>query len=672
VADISGIPAVPPAAAEESHLLPIAVSTLRFTTRTANCLAAAAIATVEELTAFTAGDLLALPNFGVTSLRDVEERLAHRGLALAGSAVPPPVPVFVPSDHPAVCAQLRSLCAEMASDSPDATVAEVIAALASGATAIWVSSQAASAFLAARAADVAGPLVAAYRWQDVLADARARMDERSQVILDLWVDERPTLQEVSDLVGVTRERVRQLLCQSLAAFASSPVVGRAGERLAALLHPYCSVSALREAGFNPDASDTRLLLQVAAHLGLLPRTTVLSRSVLAGVEWVNVAASRSPASVVGQAVSGRPRPCAPRQDIIVAVNAALAGRATPAEADLFIATSLADTTRWRTLGHLVADWTGNLLDKAELVLYAEGASMDRTALIQAVGPASERSLLNQLYSPNGRIVRTADGRLALPEWDDVARYEPCVELMKRLITEHGGRISLSRLAREVTAQSLFSPTSVNMNVSMRPEFVLDVDVVRLRRPDEPLEVKAPETDRDLLRVLDGPDRGAWSWAFEVNYERLRVGSATAPAPMAVLLGLNHEVGTVLDINGAPVKARWSGDELRLFSSGGFKALCHSLGAVDGDSVVLAAAGTHCLHAAVRHPVPAGAGPAERLCHRLGWGSAETLLGALGYAIGFDGALDVDFSADDVLERLRVRRDNDTTALLLEIHPELAD
>jgi hypothetical protein len=60
------------------------VEELELSTRTVTCLRKANVATVGDLLGRTAGDLKAIRNFGDASLREVQQNLAERGLALRG------------------------------------------------------------------------------------------------------------------------------------------------------------------------------------------------------------------------------------------------------------------------------------------------------------------------------------------------------------------------------------------------------------------------------------------------------------------------------------------------------------------------------------------------------------------------------------------------------------
>ena len=70
------------AATAAASELDINIEALGLGERARNCLKRAGINTVAQLTNATERDLMAITNFGETSLKDVNERLAERGLAL--------------------------------------------------------------------------------------------------------------------------------------------------------------------------------------------------------------------------------------------------------------------------------------------------------------------------------------------------------------------------------------------------------------------------------------------------------------------------------------------------------------------------------------------------------------------------------------------------------------
>ncbi|RKY17530.1 MAG: DNA-directed RNA polymerase subunit alpha, partial [Planctomycetota bacterium] len=58
------------------------ISILQLSVRASNCLEAAKVRTIKDLIKKTEAELLALRNFGKTSLREVKERLSELGLSL--------------------------------------------------------------------------------------------------------------------------------------------------------------------------------------------------------------------------------------------------------------------------------------------------------------------------------------------------------------------------------------------------------------------------------------------------------------------------------------------------------------------------------------------------------------------------------------------------------------
>ncbi|MBL8792527.1 MAG: hypothetical protein JNM56_01345 [Planctomycetia bacterium] len=64
------------------RLLLTPVSALDFSTRSRRCMARLSIFTLGDLVRHSAGDLLDVTNFGMTSLREIQQQLASVGLAL--------------------------------------------------------------------------------------------------------------------------------------------------------------------------------------------------------------------------------------------------------------------------------------------------------------------------------------------------------------------------------------------------------------------------------------------------------------------------------------------------------------------------------------------------------------------------------------------------------------
>ena len=70
--------------ADEAELLSLPVSELNLSVRARKCTTKLGINLISELVRRTAEDLMECKNFGVTSLNEVREKLAERGLKLRG------------------------------------------------------------------------------------------------------------------------------------------------------------------------------------------------------------------------------------------------------------------------------------------------------------------------------------------------------------------------------------------------------------------------------------------------------------------------------------------------------------------------------------------------------------------------------------------------------------
>jgi hypothetical protein len=554
---------------------------------------------------------------------------------------------------------------------PDVTVRDLLEEVLSRRHADWLTGGPMADALDMRAVDIVGRLADRYDWREVIETAWVQLNERDRALLDQLVpgahEVRRTLESVGADHGVTRERVRQLYLNARQQLDASEVVGRAVERFAKLVTPSCSLEMLRAAGFDPVDDHTRLLASLAVLEEKVPINFNLTVTSAYGIDWVVAHRQFDVLHEVTEILSGEPEHTAPIATAKIQLGLRLAGRVTSHEAGVVTA-KVFESDRLHIFEDHLLDWSGSKLDKARRLLTAAGRPLPRTTLIAEIG----NGVMNQIFTKEGRecVVRTMQGEFALPEWPDVVFHEDCLVLMKRLITAHGGQMSTRRLIREVTAAG-YKEKSAVMYGTMRPEFRVDAETIRLVDPNE-VSTRSPEHTRGLYRVLSGPERGCWSWTYTVDYWMMTRHSTIAPGALAALLGLSLEVADTIDVNGLPVKCRWAGKNLRLFSRASFTDAVRALEAEDDERVQLAIVGARTMAASVR-PAAVGsdAGPAEALVDLLSSASVETSIEDVAFAVGFDGVLDENFTADDVLERLNDRRDP-LGPLLLAIHPELAE
>ena len=308
-------------------------------------------------------------------------------------------------------------------------------------------------------------------------------------------------------------------------------------------------------------------------------------------------------------------------------------------------------------------WNGSYADKAVRYLRLRGQhDLPTLAEIAAfVEPTQPRSVTAQVQT-DSRFVRSVNGRYGLDGWD-IARYKPLLDLMRDLISEHGGQMSLRQLIRE--ASPLFKPTSVTMYAQMHDAFVMEGEAVRLRRADEPIAMKPIELTGTAYRKTHGPNRGCWSLVREISDDLLHKTSVALPPPFAGILGIDHSGEKVeLDCDGISVSAGWSGMDCRLHSSRGFREALKAAGMGSVSLVRIIATSKRHFSLEILPPMPDNCSPLERIANVVGATSIDSALSELGYAIGLDEQVD----GSAILQQL-LRRNDALYSVFLAAFPE---
>jgi hypothetical protein len=639
------------------------VRVLGLSKRPLGCLTRAGY-TVGRLRSASDDELLNIPNFGVTCLEEVRERLqdflddyaaaAHSmdGVALA-------------DDPPEIVTNIRRL-ATIAVDHGVDSFASLVRLVRSPTPPPWLDLRLVESITSSPLAELADErLQDHFGWREAMRVTLARCSTTAQASVTETSTLRPdggrTLQEIGTDCGVTRERIRQLKVTTGDELAQVPSIAAAAARLHGLLSPGCPLDALVAQGFDPASDDVLVLATVADRLYEFEQKPW--SETVAGEEWRGV--GPIPASWVRGTIADQP--------LSVSELGEKFGEFYPYAARSTAAALVNADDKLRVLGDLVVSWNGSLTDKAVIVLEHLGEPATTQTLVDFIRPESERSLINQLQfegKHGGRLVKTAvDKRWALPHWD-VEVHVGGENLMTQVIEEHGGQISLRRLTSLVVARGGFGETSVNMWATMSPRFVCEDGTVRCRRDDEPVPVPEPWQHASIVRRLDDPRPGSWSTQIRIDYDSIRVQSTSVPLPFAGLLGLQHGDTATLTCNGIAVAASWSMLSVNLHSSKGWREVCTTLGAVDGDTVVFSVADDSTAHAWVladeHDDTPTGV-----IRSALGGAGTDHIITDVAWAVGFDGELDADYTLDDLDERLAVvRRDTTLRDALSVIHPEL--
>lgn len=683
----------------------VPVQALNLGVRACNCLAAAEIRSVGAVLLMSQSELMALPNFGSTTLNDLERGLGELGLVLGGNNSPPGAnmpllgigEMVTAAIDPAnaesnrlfqlALSALREVAAEAFTYEPAATLGDLFVDIAAGKTAHFVNAKLADAVADTRLGSIAGDRAKAYDWHMVILKEAAEFatsdesyGERNREIVETLLPgrhaQKHTLEAVANQFGfLTRERVRQVQDRSRIRLRHIPILERAARQLAELLTPMASRQALLDAGFDPEDIATQYLADLAVGMDLIHIRANLQPSAFAGIDWFCGLSSLNPALVVQDAIATFHLEIASRADVIEIVRAELAGHVTdPSESDALIEAVINDEERYRLEDDLIIRWDGSYLQKARRVLAVNGDPMNVTEIIAKIDPAKNRSILGQLYSEQDLIIRTSDNNFALAEWDNVEPYSPFVDRIRDLIAENGGSMSLLKLKQVIEASTMFSGTSVAMLAGTHLDFIEENGVIRTRREDEPLAIGSPEQNGWMFRVVEGPDRGKWSWSTFVTYSAFRGSSLQLPMPTATLLALAYDEESEITINGSKVRVTFRGQGVRLFSRD-VVPLLKSMGANNDDLIGLVFDGPGEISLTVKTPLPAHASAGDKLRQIIGGAGIDLLLPDLAYAVGLDGNFDEDFFASDLIERLSQRpdrREEKIMTLLFSVFPELED
>lgn len=640
------------------------IGVLPLSERPYNCLQRAGIDTIGKLAASTDSELRNISSFGEKSLREVNQVLDEY-LAEVGDA---DREALEPAD-PAAASAIRQLrrAATRAHEEGVVTIGQFVKALGADISPTWLDERD-SGLLATPLQALSDPTMAIqHGWQHAMQTTIDAMKEQARAaVLETspLQSKSRTLDQVGQVYGVTRERIRQLRVSTSKSLVGQPAIAAAVDLFTRLISPACPASLLVQRGFDPADDLVKILATVAQFTGSLDNKIWIEPA--AGDQWYGTGPSPSDwlMEAVGQNEKG---------SSVTELDESFRTLYTRANPN-HLHTMLREDPNFRVQGDRVWDWSGSLLDKCLAMLQAHGEPMTTEELIALVEPNNHRSLEQQLWDErkNGsRIVTTVERLWALPGWD-VDEYTRGEDLMAQIIEELGGKASLRRLTKEVQLRGGFSPQSVHMWATMTPRFVHVDGVVRCRKPDEPIPVPLPSESGDMFRRLDDPKLGKWSTLINVDFEKIRTNSTAVPLAFVSILGIEFggDLEQFIECNGVKVSVSWRQNDLRLHSSGGWRKVCESLGANDGDQLIFTAAGRGAASAWILPEVDRGEGPTDVIRALIGGAGTDDVLTDLAWAIGLDGELDKEFTLDDITALLKIRRKRELRDALTAIHPEL--
>jgi hypothetical protein len=439
--------------------------------------------------------------------------------------------------------------------------------------------------------------------------AALRAEERDAIEFHLLASEPLTLEEIGQLKGVTRERIRQLEVRGLkrlvepmgipkpgrprlqvelplpgaldadAAIAQdSEAVVDAIARVQGLPLPVTE-GAFIEAAFGPfDATATRLLLVLAKKAKGGWKAAVEEHD---GRRWL--VGNVSPARLIAR-ITDDVREVGVVEDLVELwgeIETRLRPHVGSDDEAEELAAAVVEGLNIIEVGSRCAILGGGISVPERLVriLRANGAPMTAAELLPLITDRSPRTITASLYD-EPRIVQISLKEFALVEWG--ARQRPALlDLVFGVIDEHG-EVAVDYLER-LAAEHHYSPASITFYRAM-PSLIEEAGVLRRRTAQDPSPICEPGLDGTCLRVIAGPHRGDWSTSACVSHRRLYVGSQKIAPPLAILLGLEPGAkGVPITINGQhSVRSTW-GSYPYLFG-GELRPVLDTLGFQDGTPI----------------------------------------------------------------------------------------
>ena len=595
----------------------------RLSVRAGNCLSRGNIRTWEDVSGLRGRDLSNLRNFGEKSKREVIRAAIQLAVSLP-EADSSPRSLDVPAEPEARAATMfRELLAvrrrpsrspamggvdpqarrELRGVTGDATYAE--------AEGVWTALASLMGWAASRRPDIAvGDVLELKNPEELPGDVRSewvalssmqasKLGDPSLVRpdIDALLDEilsafgsaqravleqrilplsAPTLEQVGGMIGVTRERVRQIqvrmekrLDDILALPRFRPLVWRAAELRTALgtmalsNHPH-TAAALAVA--SRGATDERLA--IAQSLMLRMAGPYLEQD-----GWLvrGNASDLATASLRGRCDSNGLLPFVDAQSWLHERGVA----------PQFHEDWLQQLARFRRFGDMLALWVGSVVDKCVALLALRGEPATAENLVEAVGEGHNVNGARQRFFEDPRIVRINRSQWALAEWG-LEEYSGIVEEIAQRIDQEGGQAKLLDVITDVARTFEVREASVRLYATA-PMFVTDNGWVRLRRPDEAFQVSGTVSE---CEGVYHPSPSRVSVVLRVDKETLRgSGRAIAPA-IGVALGVLPGSSAIFDSGGASLRVTWPMSSAMGATVGSLRQLAHQVECAEGDRVRL--------------------------------------------------------------------------------------
>lgn len=461
-------------------------------------------------------------------------------------------------------------------------------------------------------------------------------------------EDKLTLEELGQLVGVTRERIRQIENQlvkrtdELLADPEFAVVQRAIARVRDETGDCCRLDNLPSHAAVATGRDPAPDSRTAEHMRFL-----FDR---AGPwqfhdEWLLHGSHgdlpSKTSSDVEKLLAAGPAPEGEVLELLVRSGI------PPEDAPLW----LERVCRCRTIDGQVVLWHGSMADKAAAILDVRGEPLTPDELAEALGgDVNSRSMLNQIQSDD-RFMRRGLKLYGLRRWGG-EEYTTIKEEIEQEIERQGGACSLDHLIETLCSQFGVSESSVRAYAADAPFVKTAEGMITLGEGPARFSERAIEDCRGCFRIGTH-----WAWRVVVDSELLRGSGRLVPTGFLQSIGMRPGDVRQMSSPVGEVMLRYG----RQSTIGSLRRAAINQGCAEGDRlfVILETESSLRFDAVRASKIEAGEG-LDRLACEVGAPSAPDAVTAIAQALGLPPD---EYGVDAVRRRLRARKEDDLLELL---------
>lgn len=485
-------------------------------------------------------------------------------------------------------------------------------------------------------------------WFRVAEAILSTFDARASVVLTERVlalsRKRPTLGDIGDRFGISRERVRQ-------------IEGRAWKDLVALVTDPSNMHLLAASRRIRDQLGPVFTTEdLVNRLGIDMNTRSLSPAVLlvlwfAGpYELLDRFYRRGFIAELSSHLSRIDSVAVPLRD----VRSSLRALGVRDSEQLQV---LADLPEIRVFGNYVVGWKGSLADKAASILSVNQRLMTADEIHAEIGEGRVSTLKNYL-AEDPRFQRRGPHTWGLAEWGGESYQGIAVEMADELRQASAG-MPVARLKRVLDEKFGIKASSVEIMSSTHPMFDREGSWVRLRPASEPYTPdSALEEDPDCVVIA-----GGWAFRHVVSHDTLRGSGSAIPEPFAAHLGVLPGGRKQFHSQQGAIQVYWPAQTPAISS---LRRATEALEAKLGDMLFIREDGSRFDFVIVRRSDLEWGGPIHRLMARLGQPDInEPWLRACAVAVG----LPAHARAPEIDQLLDARGDREVLRLFRSaLHP----